>query len=154
MTVCLATTPCAPTAACAASSTRHSPLCRNNSRQSAVVIYRISPWQLRIIKWGEDQRTRELNLKSPRCLSARSSLYWVSRPGSSARTSLQRAAHCRLLHLGEEGGGHLSPWAGEVRVDVLRKAIREGLQWPSVDSLGRRAGTGRHSKHVSSALLF
>lgn len=42
---------------------------------SGVVIYRISPWQLRIIKWGEEERAKELNLSYPHDLFPRSSLY-------------------------------------------------------------------------------
>lgn len=75
---------------------------RSRRTQGGVVIYRISPWQLRIIKWGEDERARELNLRSPRCLSPRSSLYWVSWPGSSGPllTATAHAPRCNVLPTG------------------------------------------------------
>lgn len=97
--VCLSAPPPRPPVALQSSETIEG---GSRRTQGGVVIYRISPWQLRIIKWGEDERARELNLRSPRCLSPRSSLYWVSWPGSSGPLLAARAhaPRCNVLPAG------------------------------------------------------
>lgn len=114
--------------------------------QGGVVIYRISPWQLRIIKWGEDERARELNLRSPRCLSPRSSLYWVSWPGSSGPLLAARAhaPRCNVLPAGgscTHGRGASERVWGEGR----RKRKRKTCDSTFLLELGGLGGGGGQS---------